>query len=129
MHDDSAMMHGACRYGVRGFDTKDAKPIVLTKDRVEGIHLNGAAQHDVLVVSCYSLHAYLHGDNAVQHSTVQWAAVQCGFHGVNACESHLVWRSTHLVHITSVFMIMTLLLTQMEHRPLPLRWHNAGHKQ
>lgn len=30
-----------CRYGMRGFWAKDAKPVVLTRDKIEGIHLNG----------------------------------------------------------------------------------------
>lgn len=32
-----------CRYGIRGFHAKDAKPVVLTRKIIEGIHLTGRA--------------------------------------------------------------------------------------
>lgn len=43
-----------CRYGLRGFSAKDAKPVVLTRDKIDGIHLTGMGGctlwHDVLQV-------------------------------------------------------------------------------
>jgi hypothetical protein len=38
------------KYGVRGFLQKDCKPVVLTQQNTDGIHLNGKE----LVVKCYA---------------------------------------------------------------------------
>lgn len=32
------------RYGMRGFWARDAKPVVLTQQKIDGIHLTGAQQ-------------------------------------------------------------------------------------
>lgn len=42
-HMSCYMPHAAagCRYGVRGFWARDAKPVVLTRDKIDGIHLTG----------------------------------------------------------------------------------------
>lgn len=34
-----------CRYGMRGFWARDAKPVVLTRDKIDGIHLTGTGTH------------------------------------------------------------------------------------
>ncbi len=40
-HTGSPSTHYLCRYGFRGFYDRKAKPVVLTKKSVEGIHLEG----------------------------------------------------------------------------------------
>jgi 6-phosphofructokinase len=35
---------GVCRYGFKGFYDRHAKPIVLTKEKVDGIHLVGGTR-------------------------------------------------------------------------------------